>query len=132
MIEKPATEEPVTEEPVTEEPTIISKPENITTVVGLPVTLKCYVKGDPSHYLVGWMSQNEIIQEGKEHSMSTSPSFTSANGTVHYLTVHTVKTSGKYHCNVYTMSKKVVDQVTHQVHIGKGKIYYTYVVLCCY
>ena len=120
-------EKPVTEEPVTKEPTIISKPENITTVVGLPVTLKCYVKGDPSHYLVGWMSRNEIIQEGKEHSISTSPSFKSANGTVHYLTVHTVKTSGKYNCNVYTMSKKVVDQVTHQVVVDNGMTHHN----CC-
>ena len=113
---------PVTEEPPTEKPTIVTEPCNITTEVGLPVTLKCYVEGDPSHYLVGWMSQNAIIKKGEEHSVSTSPSFQSANGTVHYLTIHTVKTSGKYHCNVYTMSKKVVDQVTHQVIVDNGMI----------
>ena len=104
---------------------IISKPHNITTVVGLPVTLTCYVEGDPNHYWVGWMSRNSIIQAGEEHSVSTSPSFQSANGTVHYLTIHTVKTSGKYHCNVYTISKKVVDQVTHQVTVDNGKILLT-------
>ena len=115
---------PVTEEPTTQKPTIVTEPCNITTEVGLPVTLKCYVEGDPSHYLVGWMSQNAIIKKGEEHSVSTSPSFQSANGTVHYLTIHTVKTSGKYHCNVYTMSKKVVDQVTHQVIVDNGMIYH--------
>ena len=112
----------MTEKPKIEEPKIISKSQNITIEYGLPITLTCYVDGDPSHYWVGWMSRNEIIQEGKEHSMSTSPSFTSTNGTVHYLTVHTVKTSGKYHCNVHTMSKKVVDQVTHQVVVDNGMI----------
>ena len=124
VTEEPSTEEPTTTEPTTEKPTIITKPCNITTEVGLPVTLKCYVEGDPSHYLVGWMSRNAIIKKGEEHSVSTSPSFQSANGTVHYLTIHTVKTSGKYHCNVYTMSKKVVDQVTHQVIVNNGMVYH--------
>ena len=124
VTEEPSTEEPTTTEPTTEKPTIITKPCNITTEVGLPVTLKCSVEGDPSHYLLGWMSRNAIIKKGEEHSVSTSPSFQSANGTVHYLTIHTVKTSGKYHCNVYTMSKKVVDQVTHQVIVDNGMIYH--------
>ena len=113
------------EKPKIKKPKIISKSQNVTTKFGLPVTLKCYVEGDPKHYLVGWMNRNAIIKKGEEHSVSTSPSFQSANGTVHYLTVHTVKTSGKYHCNVYTMSKKVVDQVTHQVTVDNGMIYVT-------
>ena len=120
MLEKP-----------TVEPKIINEPENITTGVGLPVTLKCYVKGDPSHYIVGWISRNTVIQEGEEYSMSTSPSFKSTNGTAHYLTIHTVKVSDKYYCNVYTIENKVVDQVTHQIHVDNGMISYT-VILHCY
>ena len=104
------------------EPTITTKPQNIITAVGLPVTLTCHVEGDPSSYWVGWMSQHAIIQEGEDHSISTSPSFKSTNGTVHHLTIHRVKESGKYHCEVYTISKKV-DQVTHQVIADDGKIY---------
>lgn len=106
----------VTEKP--KEPKITSEPQNITTEVGLPVTLRCYVEGDPSHYWVGWMSRNAIIQKGEEHSISTSPSFNSTNGTTHYLTIHSVKFSDKYHCKVYTITNKIVDQVTHQVHVN--------------
>ena len=80
MLEKP-----------TVEPKIINKPENITTGVGLPVTLKCYVERDPSHYIVGWISRNTAIQEGEENSISNATSFKSTNGTAHYLTIHTVK-----------------------------------------
>ena len=80
------------------------------------------MEGDPSSYWVGWMSQYAIIQEGEDRSISTSPSFKSTNGTVHHLTIHRVKESGKYHCEVYTISKKV-DQVTHQVIADDGKIY---------
>ena len=104
------------------EPKITSKSQNVTTGVGLPVTLKCYVEGDPSHYWVGWMSRNAIIQKGEEYSISTAPGFKSTNGTTHYLTIHSVKVSGKYHCKVYTIEKKVLDQVTHQVLVDNGKI----------
>ena len=105
-----------------EKPKIISKPQNITMKVGLPVTLRCYVEGDPTHYWIGWMSRNTIIQEGEEYSTSTSPSFKSTNGTTHYLTVHSVKVSDKYQCNVYTIKGKVLDQVTHQILINNGRI----------
>ena len=107
------------------EPKIISKPQNVTTEVGLPVTLKCYVEGDPSHYWVGWMSRNSIIQKGGDYSISTSPSLKSTNGTTHYLTIHSVRVSGKYHCKVYTIQKKVLAQVTHQVLVDNGMILYS-------
>ena len=112
-------------EKLTAEPKIINKPENITTEVGLPVTLKCYVEGDPNHYIVGWMSRYTLIREGEEYSMSNSTSFKSTNGTAHYLTIHTVKVSDKYYCNVYTIENKVVDQVTHQIRVNNGMIPYT-------
>ena len=120
MLEKP-----------TVEPKIINEPENITTEVGLPVTLKCYVEGDPSQYFVGWMSRNTMIQEGEEYSKSNTPSFKSTNGTAHYLTIHTVKVSDKYCCIVYSIENKVVDRVTHQILVNNGTIPYT-VALHCY
>ena len=109
----------VLEKPKTEAK-IISKSQNVTTEVGLPVTLKCYVEGDPSQYWVGWLSRNDIIQKGEDYSTSTSPSLKSTNGTIHYLTIHSVKVSGKYHCKVYTIQKKVLDQVTHEVIVDNG------------
>ena len=106
-------------------PKIINKPRNITTDVGLPVTLTCYVEGDPSHYWVGWMSRHAVIQAGEEHSISTSPNFKSTNGTgtTHHLTIHSVKEAGKYECKVYTITGDVQDQLTHHIivsdHDGK-------------
>ena len=85
-------------------------------MVGLPVTLSCHVKGDPTHYWVGWMYRDSIIQEGEQNAMSTSRS---TRGTHHYLTIHTVKESGKYKCNVYTI-KGLVNQVPHHVTVKNG------------
>ena len=102
-------------------PKITSKSSNITTNVGLPVTLTCYVEGDPKHYWVGWMYRNTVIEAGEEHSISTSPNFRSHNGTTHHLTVHNIKESGKYVCTVYTITGDVQDQVSHQVHVGEGR-----------
>ena len=96
---------------------IINQPHNITTDVGLPVTLTCYVEGDPNHYWVGWMSRHTVIQAGEEHSISTSPNFKSSNGTIHHLTIHSVKEAGKYECKVYTIGGDVQDQVTHHVSV---------------
>ena len=98
-------------------PKIINQPRNITTNVGLPVTLTCYVEGDPNHYWVGWMSRHTIIQGGEEHSISTSPNFKSTNGTIHHLTIHSVKETGKYECKVYTIAGDVQDQVTHHISV---------------
>ena len=98
-------------------PRIINKPHNITTDIRLPVTLTCYVEGDPDHYWVGWMSRQTIIQAGEEHSISTSPNFKSTNGTTHHLTIHSVKEAGKYECKVYTMAGDVQDQITHHVFV---------------
>lgn len=114
---------------------IISKSQNVTTGVGLPVTLKCYVEGDPSQYWVGWLSRNAMIHKGEDHSISTSPSLKSTNGTTHYLTIHSVKVSGKYHCKVYTVQKKVLDQVTHEVLVDNGTallFLHRYNTVCCY
>ena len=96
-------------------PKIVNKPHNITTDIGLPVTLTCYVEGDPNHYWVGWMSRQTIIHAGEKHSISTSPNFKSTNGTTHHLTIHSVKEAGKYECKVYTMTGDVQDQLTHHV-----------------
>ena len=104
-------------------PKIINKPCNVTTKVGLPVTLTCHIEGDPNHYWVGWMSRNTIIQEGEEHSISSSPSSKSSNGTAHYLTIHSVKKAGKYECKVYAITGDIQTQVTHQVFIPNGKEY---------
>ena len=98
-------------------PKIINKPCNITTDVGLPVTFTCYVEGDPNEYWVGWMSRQTLIQAGEEHSISTSPSFKSTNGTAHHLTIHSVKEAGNYECKVYTIKGDVQDQVTHHVFV---------------
>ena len=106
---------------------IINKAYNITTNTGLPVTLTCYVEGDPNHYWVGWISRHSIIQAGEEHSISTSPNFKSTNGTIHHLTIHSVKEAGKYECKVYTIAGDVQDQVTHYVSVTDhdGKEHYT-------
>ena len=104
-------------------PKIINKPHNITTDIGLPVTLTCYVEGDSNHYWVGWMSRHTIIQAGEEHSISTSPNFKSSNGTTHHLTIHSVKEAGKYECKVYTVTGDLQDELTHHIlvinHDGK-------------
>jgi len=76
------------------------------------------VKGDPSHYWVGWMSRNTIVQEGDKYSISNSPSFKSNNGTSHYLTVHSVKEAGKYECIVYNLAGEVEDFITHEVFLN--------------
>ena len=102
-------------------PKIINKPSNITIAVGLPVTFRCSVKGDPTHYWVGWMVRNAVIQKGEEYSIATSPNFQSVNGTSHYLTVHTVKEAGKFECIVYNPVGDVVDLLTHEVFISNGK-----------
>ena len=102
-------------------PKITSKSSYITTNIGLPVTLTCYVEGDPNHYWVGWMHRNTIIQSGEEHSISTSPNFRSRNGTTHHLTIHSIKISGKYECKVYSITGDCRDQVSHQVLISEGR-----------
>ena len=101
-------------------PEIINKPCNVTIAVGLPVTFRCYVKGDPNHYWVGWMSRNTIIQAGNDYSISTSQSFLSTNGTTHYLTIHEVKEAGKYDCKVYSLEGNVEDFITHEVMVSNG------------
>ena len=101
-------------------PKIINKPRNITTDVGLPITLTCYVEGDPNHYWVGWMHRNNVIQAGEEHSISTSPNFRSLNGTTHHLTIHKIKVSGKYECKVYSITGNVQDQLSYQVLVNEG------------
>ena len=113
----------VTEKP---SPKITSKPRNVTIAVGLSITFRCYVEGDPNHYWVGWMTKNTIIQPGEEYSVSTSPSFKSTNGTTHYLTVHTIKEAGKYDCQVYSLTGDVVDFITHEVIISNGMDNYVY------
>ena len=107
----------VTEKP---SPKITNEPHNVTIAVGLPITFRCYVEGDPNHYWVGWMTRNTIIQPGEEYSVSTSPNFKSTNGTAHYLTVHTVKEAGKYDCQVYNPVGDVVDFITHEVIVSNG------------
>ena len=98
-------------------PEIVTKP--ITAEVdrvGLPITLTCTVSGDPSHYWVGWMYRNSIIQRSGEHSLSASSSFL-PNGTTHHLTVHYIKVPGNYTCQVYSIEGKQLDNVTHQVSV---------------
>ena len=115
-------------------PRIVNKPHNITTDIRLPITLTCYVEGDPNHYWVGWMSRQTIIQAGEEHSISTSPNFKSTNGTIHHLTIHSVKEAGKYECKVYTITGDVQDQLTHHVSVTDhdGKKHYTFNSTCGY
>ena len=101
-------------------PEIITKPINATVdSVGLPITLTCKVSGDPSHYYIGWIHKNSIMQrgDGYSHSISTSPNLLSPNGTIHYLTVHSVNIPGKYTCQVYSIEGKQLNNVTHQVSI---------------
>ena len=105
-------------------PEIITRPINaVVDRVGLPITLTCKVSGDPSHYWVGWMYRNSIIQRGDEdyaHSFSTSPSYLS-NGTTQFLTIHSLKAPGNYTCQVYSIEGKQLDNVTHQVTV-KGML----------
>ena len=77
------------------------------------------MSGDPSHYWVGWMHKNSIIQEGdtNSHSLSTSPSLMSPNTTSYHLTVHYVKAPGKYTCQVFSIEGKQLDHVTHEVSV---------------
>ena len=115
-------------------PNITSNCSNVTVEVGLPVTLTCYVEGDPKHYWVGWMSKNTFIHAGDEHSISTSPSFKSLNGTAHHLTIHSVKVSGKYECTLYNINGDIQDQVTHHVIVNEGKNFnelLTITLSCC-
>ncbi|XP_065915521.1 uncharacterized protein [Dysidea avara] len=99
-------------------PKITTKPTNVTTMVGLPVTLSCHVKGDPDHYWVGWMYRDSIIQEGEQYATSTARS---TRGTHHYLTIHTVKQSGNYVCKVYTIHGSV-DETSNSVTIENDAI----------
>ena len=105
-------------------PKIVSLPVTATvTRPGLPITLSCQVDGDPNHYWVGWFYKTSIIKnEDDNHSVSVSPNFRSQQGgTIYHLTVHSVKHDGKYQCLVYIIRDgSVVDQLTHQVTIGKG------------
>ena len=101
-------------------PKIINKPCNVNIAAGLPTTFRCSVEGDPSKYWVGWMVRNTIIQQGEEHSISTSPNFQSTNGTSHYLTVHTVKEAAKYDCKVYSLEGDIEDFIIHEVVISNG------------
>jgi len=81
------------------------------------------VSGDPSHYWVGWMHKNSIIQRDENsYSLSTSPSLRSLNGTTHHLTIHSVKVPGKYTCQVYSFKGDKLGNVTHQVSV-KGMVY---------
>jgi len=98
-------------------PKIVNKPTNVTVKVGLPVTLTCHVEGDPTHYWIGWMYRESIIEEGEHHAISTTASF---RGTSHHLTVHKVKVPGEYECKVFTIEGQVLDQTTHQVNIDQG------------
>ena len=85
----------------------------------MPITLTCKVSGDPSHYWVGWMYRNSIIQKRDEdyaHSFSTSPSYLS-NEITQFLTVHSLKAPGNYTCQVYSIEGKQLDNVMHQVSI---------------
>ena len=51
-------------------PKIINKPSNVTIAVGLPITFRCSVEGDPTHYWVGWMVRNAVIQKREEYSIA--------------------------------------------------------------
>ena len=66
------------------------------------------------------MVRNMIIQQGEEHSISTSPNFQSTNGTNHYLTIHAVKEASKYDCKVYSLEGDIEDFITHEVVISDG------------
>ena len=105
-------------------PEIVTRPINTAVDrVGLPITLTCKVSGDPSHYWVGWMYRNSVIQRRDEdysHSFSTSPSYM-PNGTTHHLTIHSLKAPGNYTCQVYSIEGKQLDNVTHQVSV-KGML----------
>ena len=87
------------------------------TDVGLPVTLRCQVEGDPGHYWIGWLKRNTIIQAEEE---TASPNFGLCNSTTRYLTIHSIKVPGKYECKMYTVTGDIQDQVSHQVFITEG------------
>ena len=96
-------------------PVITTYPMNATVDrVGLPITLTCEVSGDPSHYWVGWMHKNSIIETGNGHTVS---SFMSPNSTSYHLKVHSVTFPGKYTCQVFSTEGKQLSNVTHQVSV---------------
>ena len=100
---------------------------------GLPITLTCEVDGDPSHYWVGWIHKNSIIQtgDGDSYSHSTSPSLTSPNGTSYHLTVHSVKAPGKYTCQVYSIEGEKLANMSHEVSfkgVDTHKFMYTCII----
>ena len=96
-------------------PLITTCPTNATVDrVGLPITLTCEVSGDPSHYWVGWMHKNSIIETGNGHTVS---SLMSPNSTSYHLKVHSVKFPGKYTCQVFSIEGKQLSNVTHQVSV---------------
>ena len=88
------------------------------TKIGLPITLRCYVEGDPNHYSVGWMSKNTILQQ--ESSISSLPNNPSCNESIHYLTVHSIKISDKYVCKVFILTGDAQDQVNNRVLVTEG------------
>ena len=98
-------------------PKITSNSTNVTTTVGLPVTLSCHVEGDPNHYWVGWMHRESTIQQGEQYAMSTARTI---RGTRHYLTIHTVKESGKYVCKLYTINGHVDQESSNTVTVENG------------
>ena len=102
-------------------PKIIKKFSNIATDIGLPITLRCYVEGDPNHYWAGWLTRSTIAQAEEEKSNSTSLNFGLRNGTTHYLTIHSIKVPGKYECKVYTVTAEIQDQISHQVIVTEGR-----------
>ena len=83
------------------------------------------MSGDPSHYWVGWMHKNSIIETGDGHSLSN---FISPNGTSYHLTIHSVKFPGSYTCQVYSIEGKQLDNVTHQVSV-KGMYIYKWLLI---
>ena len=116
-------------------PVIITKPTTTTVdQIGLPITLRCEVSGDPNHYWVGWMHKNSMIQrgDGHSHSLSTSPSLSSPNSTSYHLTIHSVKVPGNYTCQVFSIEGKQLDHVTHEVTVKGMVIYNSFVDLQCF
>ena len=99
-------------------PKLSKNSSNTATNVGLPVTMRCYVEGDPNHYWAGLLNRYTIVQA--EEEISTTPNFGLCNSTTRYLTVHSIKVPGKYECKVYTVTEEVQDQVSHQVFVTEG------------
>ena len=95
----------------------MKKTSNFATDVGLPVTVRCYVEGEPNHYWAGWLNRFTIVQAEEEISSSN---FGFCNGTTRYLTVHSIKVPGKYECKLYIVTGEVQDQISHQVFVTEG------------